>query len=469
MKLHVRMLIIGANCRKTAKNQAIMDIFRKSLRVCAILLAGVLWSTGSQASGLARISKTIPGFGAASTSQQGSLAVLGSQIPELAYGAHSSYHLLRQEYLRIGSSSNKHYRLPGEGKAYGSIYIGSAFPGLGLILAPHQEQIKRFGQEVNDWNKVHSRHNLELNEVPRLSRDPYLSSDDKYYGIIYRPQRFGNNGSGHGGQIETKKLLRKLKRKSAEEATIVIARCLADHWDIKGPVDKDFVPNVIKECNNIKVWSKADLRGKGYFDKSATGYRPSRNNSPCFANGRDAVILNVPIWEREFYNSPNKWKEIQSQSALIPINRNLPAPGLTLPNGRRDFSSQGPTPGISGFGTTTSTYRGPGIQRYFDIGQSRAASFGLGNEAIGQPHKLSDCLALWEIKYRHNASIQKLKNSVIKDAHKGLSPALLAIQGNRAEEKRVLPAQVLPEANRETERSHGDQSLRTEILGEHSR
>lgn len=396
-----------------------MGIFRKSLRICATLLIGVLWSVSSQAYWLGNIGRAV--LRPASTSHQWQLAELNIHLQREAYGAPFHYSWLLQEDLSTAPNSNRYVFLRGQDKSYGSIYIGSATSGLELFVAPYQDQFKRFKREANDSYRPHNQKGPQeyLGAAPNLIRYASLLNHEKSHGVIYQPRRLGNNRVGEGRQDETDILLRKVKRDIEEEATILIIGCLAEHRDNEQPVDKDFVPNAIQECNDKEVVSKQDIKGKDYFDKSATGYRPARNSSPCFANGRDAVILNVPIWEREFYNSPSKWKKVQSKSALLPISRNLLASGLPVPSGRRDFSSQGSAPGISGFGTTASTYRQPSIQHYFDIGQSKAASFGFEDEAIGQAHKLSDCLALWEIKYRHNASIRKLKDSVIKDARKG--------------------------------------------------
>ena len=408
-----------------------MDIPRKILRISAILLAGVLWSTSSQASGLARIIKAIPGSGPAATSQQVPLAVFGSQIPELAYGAHRSYNLFRQEYLRIGSSSNKHYRLPGEDKAYGSADIGRNLLGLELVDTPYQEQLKlprrrangriwtpnpnllkqeqsngvidigrafpRLGldsttnqdqrrwliEEVNGKSGPYSGKSTQeyLSKAHDSNRHVLFLNQDKSRDGTYKSWKQENHGTGYGGQNETNQFIRRKFDETARKGAERFIKCLAKHHHNGHPIDNDFLFNAIQECPDEEERGRLELGRKKLCENFGAGCRLVGDGPPCFANVREAVILNIPIWEREFYNSPSKWKEIQSKSALIPISDNSLVPGLPLSSEKRDFSFRSSTPGIGGFGTVASAYRKPGIQRYFDIGQNRDVGIELSKDA----------------------------------------------------------------------------------------
>ena len=50
------------------------------------------------------------------------------------------------------------------------------------------------------------------------------------------------------------------------------------------PLDKDFLPDAIKTCNEKEVWSKADLGGADLLDRLITDKESASNSSPHLSN-----------------------------------------------------------------------------------------------------------------------------------------------------------------------------------------
>ena len=435
-----------------AKNQAIMGIPRKILRVSVILLAGVLWSVSSQASW---IGNAFSRFGLEATQHPGRVAVLGRQVPERAHFASRGHNPFPQEAsIRVLDRSKDLLSLTPR-QFHDSTDIVRTTNRLGLISTAQREQLKRSGQEANGIYRTHhlrisqlsaaysfNRHVYVPNEeglyvgtdvgrsLPRLVLDSTLNQEqlkglmkevdgnfgtysgkspqehsDKASGLdgqavlpnqerfrssAYKSWKHGNHEAGYGRQNETNQFIREKIYDAVEKGAEKSIECLEKYYHNGNSIDNDFLFNAIQECYDKEEQRKLELGRTKIFDKLGIGCGLIRDGLPCFTNERDAVILNIPIWEREFYNSPSEWKKIQSKPAPTPISRNSP-PRLPPSSWRRDFSFQIATPASDDFRATDSTYRETGAHRHFDIGQRGGAILEFWDEAIAQYHKLSDC------------------------------------------------------------------------------
>ena len=458
-----------------------MDISRKILRVSAILLAGILWSVSSQASWISNafsrfglestqhpgrlavfgrqvperahfvswghnpfpqetsirmldrsklplsltprqfrdstdIVRTTNRVGLISIAQREQLKRSGQEVNGI-YRTHN----LRISQLSAAYSFNRHVFVPNEKELYVGTDVGRALPRLALDHTLNQEQLKGLMKEVDGNFGTYSGKSPQEHpgQASGFGGQAILLNQERSRSGAYKSWKHGNRESGHGRQNETNQFIREKIYDAVEKGAEKSIECLEKYHHNGNSIDNDFLFNAIQECYDKEEQRKLELGRTKLFDKLGMGCGLIRDGSPCFTNERGAVILNVPIWEREFYNSLDEWKEIQRKSALIPISRSSLALDLSLPNWRREFSFQISAPKIDDFRATDSTYQETSVHHHFDIGQNGGAILEFWNEAIAQSHKLSDCLDLWEIKYRHDVSIRELSDSVIKDADKG--------------------------------------------------
>lgn len=359
-----------------------MGIPRKSLRVFAILLAGVLWSASSLAFWPGNIGRFV--LRPASTSHQGQWAEINIRLHKEVYGASWNHNLFPQEVSIIEMGRNTHLFLLASERFHGGTDIGRGFPRLVFVAAPYQDQLKLPILEANGMHRPYDQGILQQYSSTAFDLDRHdpLPNHEKFRGSTYQFQKRENRRIGDDIEDEIREFLKEEAIDIARETMEELIECLAKHWHNGHSLDSDFFFDAIQECDDEEELSKLELGREKLFDKLVSFCRLDRDDFPCSTNGKDPVILNVPIWERDFYNSPNKWKEIQSKFAPISISRNSLAPYLPLPSWRGDFSSQGLTPGLTSFRTTANAYRELGMRRYLDIEQSRALDLKFGNEAI---------------------------------------------------------------------------------------
>ena len=236
-----------------------MGIFQKSLRICAILLVGVLWSASSQAFLL------------------DTFRVLVRLVDDAVK--------LEEQFAVSGIQREASSRL----------------------LIPRAAQIVLKTELPEDIY------------FPSIYGSSYDSSD--------HPWKQGNYRAGDGWQDERDEFLRELEKETAKGLGKEVVGCLGEHWRRGHPVDEHFVTNAIQKCDDKEVWSKPDVEGRGYFDKSIIDYIVT-SSLLRGTNKRDAGIGSAPARGREFYYLPNSLVAIQIKSLPAFIDRDLLSPEL---------------------------------------------------------------------------------------------------------------------------------------------